>query len=94
MPMLATDARSEWKESLLDDPRVHHFWDEERVAGLWLAERNVGGEGFAGVVWDAYLLFGPRASWDSEPGPLVGSGAPVVGAADRLADQLGTLIRT
>jgi hypothetical protein len=92
MPMLATDARSEWNESLLDDPRVQHFWDEERVAGLWLAERNVSEEGFAGVVWDAYLLFGPRASWESEPAPLAGAGAPVVDKADQLEEQLGTLI--
>jgi hypothetical protein len=92
MPMLATDARSEWSEGLLEDRRVVHFWDEERVAGRWLAEADVGGLGYSGIVWDAYLLFGPDAVWDSELGPLVGSGAPVVGAADRLGEQLRSLL--
>jgi hypothetical protein len=92
MPMLATDARSEWNEGLLDDPRVTHFWDEERVVGRWLARADVGGQGYSGIVWDAYLLFGPEASWKSEPGPVVGSGAPVVAESARLEEQVRSLV--
>ncbi len=90
--MLATDARSEWDESLLDDPRVTHLWDEERVAGRWLAEADLGGLGYSGIVWDAYFLFGPAASWEGEPGPLVGSGAPVVSRSEQLERQIRPLI--
>ena len=92
LPMLPTDARSEWESGLLDDPRVTHFWDEERIVGRWLAEVDLGGQGYSGIVWDAYFLFGPEASWESEPGPLVGSGAPVVEASDQLGKQIRPLI--
>jgi len=92
MPMLATDARSKWDPAHLSDRRVRHFWDEERTAGLWFARAGVGGLGYAGVVWDAYLLFGPDASWDDEPAPLVGAGAPVVAKSAQLEAEVGRLV--
>jgi hypothetical protein len=92
LPMLPTDARSEWHEGLLSDPRVRHFWDEERVAGRWFAEANTGDIGYAGIVWDAYLLFGPDAAWEREPRPLVGAGTPVTGKSVQLEDQARSLL--
>lgn len=92
MPMLPTDARSKWDPEYLSDRRVSHFWDEERIAGLWFARAGVGGLGYAGVVWDAYLLFAPQASWDDEPGPLVSAGAPVVAKGGQLEAELGRLL--
>jgi hypothetical protein len=92
LPMLPTDARSEWDESLLADPRVTHFWDDERVAGLWLADIDLGGLGYSGIVWDAYFLFGRDASWDTKPGPLLGSGSPVIGSSDQLERQVRPLL--
>jgi hypothetical protein len=92
LPMLSTDARSEWHEDLLADPRVRHFWDEERIAGLWFAKANTGGLGYAGIVWDAYLLFGPDAVWEAEPLPLAGAGATVIGKSGELEDQARPLL--
>jgi hypothetical protein len=84
LPMLATDARSEWDSQLLADPRVTHFWDENRIVGLWFAKADLGGLGYAGIVWDAFFLYGGEARWGRVPGPLVRAGAPVISTSDRL----------
>ncbi|MGH3103942.1 MAG: hypothetical protein ACRDN6_07600 [Gaiellaceae bacterium] len=88
LPMLATDARSEWDESVLADARVTHFWDEERIAGRWLADADLGGLGSSGIVWDAFFVFGPAASWSLGPAPLEAAGATVIGHSDDLAAGL------
>lgn len=93
LPMLATDARSEWDDGLLNDPRVRHFWDEERVAGRWFAEADLRADQFGPIVWDAYLLFGPGSRWDDEPTALLGSGSPVIGATDALKRELAPLLQ-
>jgi hypothetical protein len=92
LPMLATDARSEWDEGVLADGRVTHYWDGERIAGTWLAERNVGDLGASGIVWDAFLVFGAEAAWGTEPGPLRRAGAPVIEHAARLRAALLPLL--
>jgi hypothetical protein len=92
LPMLAPDARSEWDSRALADRRVTHFWDGERLAGTWLADRDLGGLGYAGIVWDAFFVFGPEASWGDEPGPLHASGAPVIARSRHLADSLQPLL--
>jgi hypothetical protein len=92
MPMLATDARSEWESSALPDRRVRHYWDEERVVGRWLADQDIGGTGYAGIVWDAFFVFGPDASWDDVPEPLLAAGAPVIGDTEQLASALQPLL--
>jgi hypothetical protein len=76
--MLATDSQSQVDTGLLEDRRVTHFWDEERVIGRWLAEAGVGEPPSSGVVWDAYYVFGPEASWNERPAPLAGFGSPVI----------------
>lgn len=90
MPILSTDARSEIDTSILDDPRVSQFWDGERVSGTYLAEQNLGGLGSSGIVWDAYFLFGPQATWDENPAPLLASGSPVVYEGEPLEKALST----
>jgi hypothetical protein len=94
MPMLATDARSEWESEALPDARVRHFWDEERVVGQWLADQDVGGTGYSGIVWDAFFVFGPDADWSDAPAPLLGAGAPVIGDTEQLESALEPLLRT
>lgn len=93
LPMLATDARSEWDASLLDDPRVRHFWDEERTAGRWFAEADLKADRFGPIVWDAYLLFGPNSRWDDEQTALLGSGSPIIGATDALEGELAPFLQ-
>ena len=93
MPMLATDARSEWDPSIFDDRRAVNLWDEERVLGTWLADRDeFGGGRFGPIVWDAYFLFGRDARWQSTPGKLLASGEPVIGETSRLESALEPLL--
>jgi len=72
---------------------VTRFWDEERIAGLWFAEANTAGLGYAGIVWDAYFLFDRDASWDDVPAPVVVAGAPVNARVDALASSVQRLLR-
>jgi hypothetical protein len=98
--MVPGDARSEWPRKLLTDPRVEHFWDEEKVVGTWYAGRTAvmrerltpeskwkDGE----VLWDTYLLYGSDARWEDAPTPLIHWGRTVVAARDSLAAQFETL---
>ncbi len=41
----------------MPDPRVKHFWDGELEVARWFA-RQV--DGFEGVSWDMYYLYGPE----------------------------------
>ena len=82
------DARNRWDAAGLTDPRVVHLWDADDISGGWLAT-NVAG--YQGADWDTYLLFGPDATWTSQPTPLVGSGSPVdhqIGDLRRALDPL------
>ena len=79
------DARSRWDAAGLIDPRVAHLWDAKDVSGAWLAG-NV--PGYQGSEWDTYLLFGPEATWTSQPSPLRSSGAPVFDQIQQLSQAL------
>jgi hypothetical protein len=90
MPLLATDARDAIDADLLAGDRVRQFWDGERVLGRHLAKLDLGGLGYAGVVWDAFFVFGPEGRWAERPSALVGSGAPVI---DKTAELEAALTR-
>jgi hypothetical protein len=92
LPMLAADSRGEVDEDVLADPRVTQFWDEDRLVGRWLAETGLGEQISAGVVWDAYYLFGPEATWNERPGPLLGFGAPVIANTGSLENAVATVL--
>jgi len=83
------DARNRWDAAGMTDRRVTHLWDGDDLTGGWLAG-NV--EGYVGSDWDTYLLFGPDATWDGQPGPLLGSGSPVDVEIDRLEQAIGPLL--
>ncbi len=88
--VLPTDSRSAWDPKLMTDPRVSHFWDEERVIGSWFAD-NVGFS-HGSLAWDVYYLYGPEATWEEIPGPLVSSGYTLFGQRSQLTDDLEILI--
>ena len=83
------DARDRWDAAGLTDQRVTHLWDGPDVSGGWLAG-NV--DGYEGSDWDTYLLFGPDATWDAKPDPLLSSGGPVDAELDRLEQAIGPLL--
>ncbi len=91
LPIIASDARSEWKKSLLPDARVMHLWDEQRVTGRWFANQAWYGKDVE-VAWDIYILFGPEARWDGSPGPLISWGETVVDAREQLRRDFQSLM--
>lgn len=90
--MFPGDARSRWRESLLADPRVHHYWDEERLAGRLYGERVTAQEP-GHVEWDAWFLYDGDAAWGAgPPTPLVGWGRTIVSTREELHEQLEALL--
>jgi hypothetical protein len=87
--MMPGDSRGLVDRKVLNDHRVANYYDPNRVVGTWFAEHT----GDAGIVWDAYFLYGADASWTDEPGPLVSSGRTVIGSSEDLAAAFGKLVR-
>ena len=87
--MLASDAREAWNGNTMPDPRVVHLWDGAAEIGQWFAQEVDGNEGIA---WDIYYLYGPDATWESVPSPLIGSGRTIYGERDALKNQLNMLL--
>jgi len=83
-----TDERGAIDASILADPRVTQYWDAEGITGTHFADADLGGLGYSGLVYDVYYVFGPDAAWADEPGPLAGSGGPVLYEGDKLLDTL------
>lgn len=90
LPMLGGDAREEWNGITLPDSRVMHFWDGEKVVGQWFAKQV---DGYEGISWDAYYLYGPESTWASVPSPLVGSGSTIYSERQTLKTQLSALLK-
>jgi hypothetical protein len=83
VPMLAGDSRSGWDECVMSDPRATHLWDRKRLASRAFAGEV---EGATAPVWDAYLLYGPEATWgggDSLDRSAQGTPSSVLGKSSR-----------
>ena len=76
-------------QRVLPDPRVIHFWDESALTSDWFAEHV---ERSSAPAWDVYYLYGPDARWSEVPGPLVSSGATIIGQGRTLADAITPLV--
>ena len=87
--MLAGDAREEWNGSTMPDARVTHFWDGKLKAGRWFAQQV---DGYNGVAWDIYYLYGPDAVWENVPLPLLGSGQTIYAEREKLKREIKTLL--
>lgn len=81
-----------WGGSALTDQRVTHFWDEQRIVGRWYSVNGTSEEKEAGIVWDAYYLYGPDAEWTSQPPPLLSSGGTVREKYEEIERQLTPLL--
>lgn len=81
--------RELWDDSIMPDPRTLHFWDTEAVTGRWFARE---GDGYNGLAWDVYYLYGPEAEWDTIPTPLVASGGPVIAERHAIEAQVEVLL--
>jgi hypothetical protein len=89
LPILAGDDREKWNGTTMPDNRVTHFWDGELHVGRWFAEQV---EGYRGVSWDTYYLYGPDARWETIPSRLVGSGGTIYDKRETLKMQLSTVL--
>ena len=89
LPMLGGDARDEWNGNNMPDARVTHFWDGNYAIGQWFAKHV---DGYEGIAWDVYYLYGPDATWETVPSPLVGSGSTIYGERQTLKMQVSTLL--
>jgi len=87
--VLAGDSRNLVDRRVLNDPRVSNYYDPKKTVGSWFANQSNGRGG--GIVWDAYFLYGPDATWETEPGPLLSSGSTVIGSSGDLAAAFRTL---
>ena len=89
LPMLWSDAREMWNGNTLPDARVMHFWDGEMYVGEWFAEEV---EGYRGVSWDTYYLYGPDAKWDITASHLMGSGGTIYAEREAVEMQVRTVL--
>ena len=89
--MYPGDRRSRWNPKRISDPRVMHYWDEKKIVGRWLVDQQIVDYPDE-VLWDAYLLFGPEASWNETPRILNTWGRPVYPDRKRLAASLIELL--
>jgi hypothetical protein len=85
--MMASDSRERWRETLLRDRRVTHFWDEGKTVGTWFGARTEKHD----VLWDAWMLYGPDARWDDEPTGVLGTGRTIMASRDELKATIDRL---
>jgi hypothetical protein len=90
LQMLPTITHDKWDATIMPDGRVKHFWDGELEVARWFA-RQV--DGYEGVSWDMYYLYGPEAVWKAVPAPLVGSGGTIYRERATLETQVDTLLK-
>jgi polyisoprenoid-binding protein YceI len=91
-----------WEQEALEDGRVVHFWDPQRLASAWLAEhqayegpqrsalaRTVGGLIWGSAIWDTYFLYSPQAEWGDDLSGLMSSAYPIAHHWDDIRQALG-----
>jgi hypothetical protein len=74
LPVMPLDARFPVADTMVD-PRATHFWDNERLVSDELANAYAKS---GDLVWDAFYVFGPEATWEDDPPRPLGDGSPVV----------------
>jgi hypothetical protein len=89
--MIGSDSRRRWPEDLLTDPRAIHFWDEKKLLGRFYTS-HLGLERADEVLWDAYILYGPQASWEKAPPAIVSWGNTIVRTRDQLRREVLPLL--
>lgn len=85
--MYPGDERSTWPSGLVSDPRVTHYWDEQKVVGNWCPANSK--EGSPGdVLWDEFLLYPKGAKWADVATKPITWGAPIVKDHEKLETEL------
>lgn len=74
LPVMPLDARFDVAD-LLVDGRATHFWDNERLVSDALDDAYGSPRQ---LVWDAFFVFSPEATWGDRPPTPLGRRSPVV----------------
>lgn len=85
-PMLPGDRRSDWDSRLLDDRRVTHLWDANRLTGQFFAETFEHRPRW--VQWDAYYVFAQGTTWEEAARGMRGSGRTILAHTGDLERQV------
>jgi len=100
--MYPGDARQRWRDTLLTDGRVRHYWDERRAMGqlylqmltrIWPKRSAETVLPDADALWDAYALYGREAQWADNPPDVVAWGSPIVRTTDTLVRELERIVK-
>ena len=84
--MYPGDARWRWDGDGLTDPRVVHYWDEEKSVGTWFSA-NLTGRG--APTWDFYALYPPDALELGKPSSM---GGTIISRRGQLQSALDPLL--
>ena len=76
--------------SIFPDSRVTNLWDGHATSSQWFSQHVT--KQF-GPTWDYYLLFSPRARWNTVPAPVVSQGGTVIGDSGQLQAAIQRLLR-
>jgi len=81
--MYPGDARWRWDGGGMTDPRVVHYWDEQKSVGTWFSA-NLTGRG--SPTWDFYALYSPDARDLAGPSSM---GGTIISRRAELQSALG-----
>jgi hypothetical protein len=80
------DARWRWDGGGMTDPRVVHYWDDQKSVGTWFSanvtERR-------SPTWDFYALYSPAARDLAAPSSM---GGTIIGRREELRSALGPML--
>ena len=100
--MYPGDTRQHWRQSLLKDSRVRHYWDEQRSVGrlylqalpaMWPRRSAETKLPHADALWDAYLLYDRDTRWGDAPPKVINWGSPIIGATESLGSDLQRVLQ-
>jgi hypothetical protein len=84
--MLFGDSRDRWDGDGMTDPRVAHFWDEQKIVGNWFSANVTHNPG---TTWDFYAVYGPGATNLGSP---LSAGGTIIGHTSALRTSLEPLL--
>jgi hypothetical protein len=76
--------------SVIADPRVLHYWDQERVISDWYKSRVDPNGNY--VLYDTYFLYDGTATWEPAPQSFTGWGGTIFGERGVLETAMASLI--
>jgi len=84
--MIPGDRKEGWDPELLDDKRVTHYWDEDRVLGKWITKNVPDCRHLGKIDWDSFYLFDADGKWDDTLEGIKACGTPIYTHKEKLKD--------